>query len=128
MSDHPDQVSSIRRAVFARSTRQLRLREFLIEAPDVLTALLPCWFASPLSISELTPAMRQFFDVVLFDEASQILPEDAIPALMRASKAVVAGDPHQLPQLPSSLAVYPTETEMEPPPLRSLILIVCSIL
>ena len=52
---------------------------------------------SPLSVSELLPAARQYFDIVLFDEASQVLPEDAIPALLRAGKAVVAGDHHQLP-------------------------------
>ena len=43
------------------------------------------------------PAARQYFDVVLFDEASQVLPEDAVPALLRASTAVVAGDQNQLP-------------------------------
>ena len=53
--------------------------------------------ASPLSVSQLLDAEKRYFDVVLFDEASQVLPEDAIPALLRASHVVVAGDQHQLP-------------------------------
>jgi very-short-patch-repair endonuclease len=53
--------------------------------------------ASPLSVSQLIPATRPFFDIVVFDEASQVLPEDAATALLRGQRAVVAGDRHQLP-------------------------------
>ena len=53
--------------------------------------------ASPLSVSHLLPADRELFDVVLFDEASQVLPEDAVPALLRGRHAIVAGDRRQLP-------------------------------
>ena len=95
MNAHPDQEALIRRE--AARARPLPFRKLLAQAPDVLTALRPCWFASPLSVSELMPAARQYFDVVLFDEASQVLPEDAVPALLRASTAVVAGDQNQLP-------------------------------
>lgn len=73
------------------------LRQMLKEAPAVVTALCPCWMASPLSVSQFIPTDQQYFDVIIFDEASQILPEDAIPALMRASTVVVAGDTQQLP-------------------------------
>ena len=48
-------------------------------------------------MSELLPRRSGMFDVVLFDEASQILPADAQPALARATHAIVAGDPNQLP-------------------------------
>ena len=72
------------------------LRSLLTQAPDVLTTLRPCWLASPLAVSELIPVLH-CFDVVLFDEASQVLPEDAVPTLLRAGMAVVAGDPNQLP-------------------------------
>ncbi len=96
MNAHPDQEDLIRREA-ARRARHLPFRKLLAQAPDVLTALRPCWFASPLSVSELMPAAHQYFDVVLFDEASQVLPEDAVPALLRAATAVVAGDQNQLP-------------------------------
>jgi len=97
MNAHQEQEDLIRHEA-AKRARHLPFRKLLAQAPDVLTALRPCWFASPLSGSELMPAARRYFDVVLFDEASQVLPEDdAVPALLRASTAVVAGDQNQLP-------------------------------
>ena len=53
--------------------------------------------ASPLSISQLIDAKKQYFDVVIFDEASQIIPADSIPAIMRSKQIIVAGDTKQLP-------------------------------
>jgi superfamily I DNA and/or RNA helicase len=53
--------------------------------------------ASPLSVSQLLDANRRYFDVVIFDEASQVLPEDAVPAILRGQQVVVAGDRYQLP-------------------------------
>jgi len=63
----------------------------------MMTALKPCWAMSPLVVSQLLPADGQYFDVVVFDEASQVTPADAVPAIMRARQVVVAGDEHQLP-------------------------------
>ena len=48
-----------------------------------MTALKPCWAMSPLQVSQLLPP-APVFDVVIFDEASQVKPADAIPALVRA--------------------------------------------
>jgi hypothetical protein len=96
MNEHPDQEDLVRR----ESNRQrggLSFRSLASEASDVLLALRPCWLASPLSVSELLPRRSAMFDVVLFDEASQILPADAQPAFARAKHAIVAGDPNQLP-------------------------------
>ena len=74
----------------------LPIRQLFQAAPHVLGALRPCWAMSPLVVAQLLPLGR-WFDVVIFDEASQITPADAMGALMRADRAVVAGDPHQLP-------------------------------
>jgi hypothetical protein len=74
----------------------LPVRQLFQAAPHVLGALRPCWAMSPLVVSRLLPAQR-CFDIVIFDEASQVTPADAVGALMRADRAVVAGDPHQLP-------------------------------
>ena len=79
-----------------RKRGHLPLRELFERAPDVLTALRPCWAMSPLVVSQTLPA-AQIFDVVIFDEASQVQPADAVPALLRAPLAVVAGDRRQLP-------------------------------
>ena len=74
----------------------LPVRHLFQAAPNVLGTLKPCWAMSPLVVSQLLPAQR-CFDVVIFDEASQVTPADAVGALMRAERAIVAGDPHQLP-------------------------------
>jgi superfamily I DNA and/or RNA helicase len=67
----------------------------------VLFALKPCWAMSPLMVSQVLPASR-LFDLVIFDEASQIVPADAIASMIRAHQVVVAGDDHQLPPTTSS--------------------------
>ncbi len=95
MNRYPQQTDAVRAETQKRS-RHKPLRRLLAEAPDVLTAVLPCWMASPLNVSGLLPA-EPIFDVVVFDEASQVLPEDAIGAVLRGKRLVVAGDRHQLP-------------------------------
>lgn len=95
MNQYPEEESLVRREA-NKKARHLPLRKLLAKAPHVLTSLRPCWMASPLSVSQLLDA-ESYFDVVIFDEASQILPEDAVPALMRAKKVIVAGDRYQLP-------------------------------
>jgi hypothetical protein len=96
MNGHPDETALVRREANKRS-RHLPLRKLLRKAPNVLTRVAPCWVASPLSVSQLLDAQHRHFDVVLFDEASQVPQEDAIPSLLRATQVVVAGDRHQLP-------------------------------
>jgi len=95
MNKHPDQAQLIRNEA-SKKKRHLPLRTTVTQAPDVVTALRPCWMVSPLSVAELLPAAPHF-DLVLFDEASQVLPEDAVCALLRGRKTIVAGDQHQLP-------------------------------
>ena len=92
---HPAQDQIVSRQARMK-TRHQPLRKTFEQAADVLTALRPCWMASPLTVSQLLGSARAF-DIVIFDEASQVLPHDAIPALMRGKKTVVAGDRNQLP-------------------------------
>ncbi len=92
----PSQSTVISREAQKKS-RHLPLRRLFSEAPNVLLALRPCWMASPLSVSQLIPGDRPYFDVVVFDEASQVLPEDAVTSLLRGRQAVIAGDRRQLP-------------------------------
>ncbi len=95
MNSHPEQANLVR-AEAQKKRRHLPLRKLFARAHEVLTAVCPCWMASPLSVSQLLDG-RQGFDVVIFDEASQVLPEDAVPAILRATHLVVAGDSWQLP-------------------------------
>ena len=96
VSKYGDEENLIRAETNKKAAR-LSLRRLLQETPNLLTSLRPCWMASPLSISQLVDPKKQYFDVVIFDEASQIIPADAIPALMRSKQVVVAGDTRQLP-------------------------------
>ncbi len=92
---HPLQARVLRKQAALRRGH-LPLRRLLDQAGDVLFALKPCWAMSPLIVSQVLPAAR-LFDVVIFDEASQIVPADAIGSIIRAHQVVVAGDDHQLP-------------------------------
>ncbi len=89
------QEAIIRRQV-ALKRKHMPVRDLIVQTSDVLLSLKPCWAMSPLLVSQLLPA-KQLFDVVIFDEASQVTPADAIPAVLRGRQLVVAGDDHQLP-------------------------------
>lgn len=95
MNANPDQEYRVR-AEIQKKRRHLPLRKLFAQAHEVLTAVCPCWMASPLSVSQLLDGTKRF-DVVIFDEASQVLPADAVPAILRAARLVVAGDSRQLP-------------------------------
>jgi hypothetical protein len=93
---HPDEDRLVEHQANLKR-RHLPMRQLFAAAPNILTALKPCWAMSPLVVSQLLPADRQYFDVVIFDEASQVTPADAVPAILRARQIVVAGDEQQLP-------------------------------
>src|SRR3954462_4732096 len=105
---HREQSTLVGREA-AKRARHLPLRKLFAEAPDVLLALRPCWMASPLSVSQLIPRERPLFDLVILDEASQVLPEDAVTSLLRGRQAVIAGDSKQLP--PTTFFAAGTESE-----------------
>ena len=91
----PEQEGIVRREAH-KKRRHMSTRQLIREAPDLLLKLKPCWAMSPLVVPQILPR-EQLFDVVIFDEASQILPADGVPALLRGRRAVVAGDSKQLP-------------------------------
>ncbi|MNJ08899.1 ATP-dependent RecD-like DNA helicase [compost metagenome] len=80
-----------------KKTKHLPLRELMTRAPDALTKLTPCLLMSPLSIAQYLPPASTPFDLVIFDEASQIPVWDAIGAMARGKQVVMVGDPKQLP-------------------------------
>ena len=73
-------------------------RKILPRARSALLELFPCWMMVPSEVAKLLPRSVEF-DLVIIDEASQMTPEVSISALMRAEKALIAGDTNQLPQL-----------------------------
>ena len=73
------------------------LRELMKRSAVALQALKPCFMMSPLSVAQLIEKGKTSFDMVIFDEASQIRPEDAVSSLLRGKQFVIVGDPQQLP-------------------------------
>ncbi|WP_142850879.1 DUF3320 domain-containing protein [Telmatospirillum sp. J64-1] len=80
-----------------KKTRHLPLRELVGRMPTALTKLAPCLLMSPLSIAQYLSAETAAFDLVVFDEASQIPVWDAVGAIARGRQVVMVGDPKQLP-------------------------------
>ena len=79
-----------------KKMRHKPVREIMETIPDVITTLAPCLMMSPLSIAQFLSA-QVHFDVVIFDEASQITVWDAVGSLARGKQVIVAGDPKQMP-------------------------------
>ena len=63
---------------------------------EFILSLFPCWLLSPENVSNLLPLTKNLFDVVIFDEASQVFIESTIPTIYRGKNIVVAGDAKQL--------------------------------
>jgi hypothetical protein len=83
---------------FGKSMRYKSIRDLVSgESGEVIKDLKPVWLMSPLSVSDTLPMDAAHFDVVIFDEASQITLEEAVPSLFRAPQAIVVGDEMQLP-------------------------------
>jgi len=94
-------------------TKQRRiwpLRKLVANFSEELFHLLPCWLASPETVSAVFP-MDESFDLVIFDEASQCFTERGIPAMYRGKQLVVAGDNKQL--RPNDLYQVRVEEETE---------------
>jgi len=63
---------------------------------DFILSLFPCWLLSPENVSSLLPLKKNLFDIVIFDEASQVFIESTLPTIYRGKNIVVAGDSKQL--------------------------------
>ncbi len=73
------------------------LRKLFAEIPHVLQSLKPCMLMSPVSVSTFLKPGSCEFDLLVFDEASQLPTAEAVPSILRAKQVIVAGDSRQLP-------------------------------
>lgn len=83
---------------FGKSMRYKSIRELsLSDANSIMTSLKPVWLMSPLSVSDTMPIDPTLFDVVIYDEASQITVEEGVPSLFRTEQTIIVGDEMQMP-------------------------------
>lgn len=100
--DQPDDVIppaelGLLRKEIGKKTRHIPVRQLLARIPTLMPRLKPCVLMSPLSVAQYLGADHEHFNVVVFDEASQIPVWDAVGAIARGRQLIVVGDPKQLP-------------------------------
>lgn len=91
-----DEIAILKREL-NKQRRLMPLRKLFMTIPNLVTSLRPCFMMSPLSVSVFLEAQSYDFDLVIFDEASQVHTEDAIGAIMRGKQVIIVGDTKQLP-------------------------------
>lgn len=94
----------------SKQKRIWSIKKLVESFEDEIFKLIPCWLASPETVSALFP-LKQSFDLVIFDESSQCYVERGLPAMLRGRQTVIAGDSNQL--RPFDLYQVRMETEDE---------------
>jgi very-short-patch-repair endonuclease/superoxide dismutase len=77
--------------------KRFSLRRIVQFDPDLFTTFFPIILTSPDVCCNLFKGMNQYFDLVMFDEASQLKLDDNLPALLKGKQIIIAGDEHQMP-------------------------------
>lgn len=90
------ELNLLRKAI-GSNARGISIRTLFERIPHVLRELAPCMMMSPNSVAQYLAQKNGLFDVVIFDEASQLPTCKAVGALARANSAVIVGDPKQMP-------------------------------
>ncbi len=79
-----------------KTQNQWPVRKFMEVYGEYLYTLFPCWLLSPEGVCTILPLVKNLFDIILFDEASQVFIENTLPVIYRGKNIVVAGDTKQL--------------------------------
>lgn len=97
IAEVPKAEIGLLRKELGKRMRHIPVRKLLAGIPKLLPRLKPCVLMSPLSVAQYLEATHETFDLVIFDEASQIPVWDAIGAIARGKQLIMVGDPKQLP-------------------------------
>ena len=89
--------ASVLKKESVKKRKLLSTRKLFLSVPHLLLTLKPCLMMSPLTVSMFLESDVFQFDTVIFDEASQVLPESALGAIYRGKQVIIAGDMEQLP-------------------------------
>ncbi len=114
------EVAAFRR--FSKSNlRGTGLRSLFSEVPELIKRISPCMLMSPATVAQYLKPEANLFDLVIFDEASQMTTAEAIGSIARAKTAIVVGDPRQLPPTSFFHSSYVDEENLESEDLESIL-------
>ncbi|MBU4263007.1 MAG: DUF3320 domain-containing protein [Proteobacteria bacterium] len=95
--NNPNSEMGLLRRQCQKQRAHMPVRALFQKIPNLLPRLKPCLLMSPISIAQYLDPAHPPFDLVIFDEASQIPVWDAVGAIARGKEAIIVGDPKQLP-------------------------------
>lgn len=114
------EIGILQRAIKNRG-RGLSIRKLFDQIPTLLPRIAPCMLMSPISVAQYFDANTDHFDILIFDEASQLPTSEAVSALARAKQAIVVGDPKQMPPTSFFSANKMDEEDIEVEDLESIL-------
>jgi len=114
------EIGILQRAIRNRG-RGLSIRKLFDQIPTLLPRISPCMLMSPISAAQYFDVDTKHFDLVIFDEASQLPTCEAISALARAKQAIIVGDPNQMPPTSFFSSVKADEENIEMEDLESIL-------
>ncbi len=101
--------------------RGMSIRKLFQQIPNLLPRLCPCMLMSPISAAQYLEPSREPFDLVVFDEASQLPTCKAVGALARGKDAVIVGDPNQMPPTSFFMSATMDEEHLDVEDLESIL-------
>lgn len=101
--------------------RGTSLRDLMSQIPTLLPRLCPCMLMSPMSVAQFLALDQEKFDLVIFDEASQMPTSEAVGAIARGKALVVVGDPKQMPPTSFFVSTNVDEDEADIDDLESIL-------
>ncbi len=114
------ELGILQRAIKSNA-RGTSIRKLFEQLPNLLPRLCPCMLMSPLSAAQYLAPDREPFDIVVFDEASQIQTCKAVGAIARGKSAVIVGDPNQMPPTAFFMSMANDEENPETEDLESIL-------
>lgn len=114
------EIGILQRAIKNRG-RGISIRKLFDQIPVLLPRIAPCMLMSPISVAQYFDVDTRHFDLVIFDEASQLPTCEAVSALARAKQAVIVGDPKQMPPTSFFSTIKVDEENMDVEDLESIL-------
>lgn len=114
------EIGILQRAIKSRG-RGWSIRKLFDQIPALLPRIAPCMLMSPLSVAQYFDVNTKHFDMVIFDEASQLPTCEAVSALARARQSVIVGDPKQMPPTSFFTTTKVDEDNLEMEDLESIL-------